>query len=192
MCVLWGCFVSVAADFRPPQTLRPQGDQRDRPTWLLICARSCCDREAASCHDLRSCGSHSKRLSEHLLGAKNRCSRRRNRHFGGGLCRRWSAFSYQYELTRSTALILLRRLMMEGILRPLSCVIPSILLLPFWRRRTMLPLSPIWIVIWTLATLGSAWVVGLTSAERRGPERNCPPAAILAESAGIVFLSPFS
>jgi O-antigen/teichoic acid export membrane protein len=75
-------------------------------------------------------------------------------------------FLISMKLTRSTALIPLRRLMMEGVLRPLSCVIPSILLLPFWRRLTMLPLSPILIVIWTLATLGTAWVVGLTSAER--------------------------
>jgi O-antigen/teichoic acid export membrane protein len=76
-------------------------------------------------------------------------------------------FLISMKLTRATALIPRRRLMVEGILRPLLCVIPSILLLSFWRRFAMLPLSPFWIVIWTLATLATAWLTGLTSAERR-------------------------
>jgi len=76
-------------------------------------------------------------------------------------------FLISMKLTRSTVLIPRRRLMVEGILRPLLCVIPSILLLSSWRRFAMLPLSPFWMVIWALATLGTAWLIGLTSAERR-------------------------
>jgi O-antigen/teichoic acid export membrane protein len=75
-------------------------------------------------------------------------------------------FFVSMKLTRSTAFIPRRRLIVEGVLRPLLCVIPSILLLPFWRRLAMLPLSPPLIVIWTLATLGTVWLTGLTSAER--------------------------
>jgi O-antigen/teichoic acid export membrane protein len=75
-------------------------------------------------------------------------------------------FFVSMRLTRSTALIPRRRLMLEGVLRPSLCVIPSILLLPFWRRLAMLPLSPLLMVIWTLATLGTSWFIGLTSSER--------------------------
>jgi O-antigen/teichoic acid export membrane protein len=71
-------------------------------------------------------------------------------------------------LTRSTISVSRLRFGVEGLLRPLLCIIPSILLLPYWRRLTMLPLSPFWIVIWALATLGTAWHIGLTSAERHG------------------------
>ena len=70
-------------------------------------------------------------------------------------------------LTRSIILMSRRRFVLEGILRPLLCVTPSILLFPFWRRYAMLPVSPPWIAVWILTTLAFAWLIGLTQAERR-------------------------
>ncbi len=71
------------------------------------------------------------------------------------------------KLTRSTILISRRTFLLEGLLRPLLCVIPSALLSPFWRRFVMLPMSPSLIALWAGSTLATAWLVGLTSTERR-------------------------
>jgi O-antigen/teichoic acid export membrane protein len=71
-------------------------------------------------------------------------------------------------LTRSTILVSRRRFMSEAVLRPLSCVIPSMLLFAFWRRFAMLPASLPWVVIWTFLTFGIAWIIGLKPVERRG------------------------
>jgi O-antigen/teichoic acid export membrane protein len=68
--------------------------------------------------------------------------------------------------TRSTIEISRRSFVLGGLLRPLSCVIPSILLVPFWKRIVMLPANPLWIAIWILSTLGLMWFVGLTTTER--------------------------
>jgi O-antigen/teichoic acid export membrane protein len=69
-------------------------------------------------------------------------------------------------LTRSTILLSRRVLLLQGLMRPLACVIPSLLLLPFWRRSSMLPANPSAIALWALTTLGIAWFVGLTWSER--------------------------
>jgi O-antigen/teichoic acid export membrane protein len=69
-------------------------------------------------------------------------------------------------LTRSTIQVSRRRFVSEAVLRPLSCVIPSMLLFPFWRRSTMLPAGLPWLVLWIFVTLGIAWIIGLNSAER--------------------------
>jgi O-antigen/teichoic acid export membrane protein len=71
-------------------------------------------------------------------------------------------------LTRSTILMLRRRFVLEAVLRPLSCVIPSIVLFPIWRRFAMLPASLPWLVPWAFFTFGTAWFIGLKSAERHG------------------------
>jgi O-antigen/teichoic acid export membrane protein len=54
----------------------------------------------------------------------------------------------------------------RGILRPLSCIVPSVLLFLAWRRSNVLLLSSSWLAVWILSTLGTAWFVGLTSIER--------------------------
>jgi O-antigen/teichoic acid export membrane protein len=72
--------------------------------------------------------------------------------------------------TRSTILIRLSRFLAQGILRPLLCVIPSLLLYPWWRRYAMLPASPLMIACWMLSTLVILWQLGL-SAEERGEFR---------------------
>lgn len=68
--------------------------------------------------------------------------------------------------TRATILMSRRRFVSEGLLRPLMCVIPSLLLLPFWKRSAVLQVKPLWIAIWTLATLAIAWFVGLSAQDR--------------------------
>jgi O-antigen/teichoic acid export membrane protein len=68
--------------------------------------------------------------------------------------------------THSTIAISRRRFLLAGLLRPLSCVIPSIALIPFWRHTTMLPASPFWVATWIVSTLSLMWFIGLTTAER--------------------------
>jgi O-antigen/teichoic acid export membrane protein len=72
------------------------------------------------------------------------------------------------KLTRATALISRPHLLLEGLLRPVSCLIPSLFLLPYWKTATMLAASPLWIATWFLATLAIAWFIGLRSRERQG------------------------
>jgi len=69
------------------------------------------------------------------------------------------------KLTRSTILISRRSFVLAGLLRPLLCIVPSMLLFAFWRKFSVTPSVPL-IVIWTFVTAGIAWLVGLTSTER--------------------------
>ena len=70
--------------------------------------------------------------------------------------------------TYMTILLSRRRFVLEAVLRPLSCVIPSMLLLPFWKRFVVLPAPLPLLVLWILFTCTTAWLVGLKSAERGG------------------------
>jgi len=72
------------------------------------------------------------------------------------------------KFTHSTISMPRRRLILVGFLQPLSCVLPTILLLPFWKRSSMLPASVPLIVVWCVATSAIGWFVGLTFAERNG------------------------
>ena len=76
-------------------------------------------------------------------------------------------FAVSMKLTRSAILMSRRRFVSEGLLRPLLCTVPSLLLLPFWRRSTMLPVNPSWIAIWTLVTLAIAWFFGLNAEDKK-------------------------
>jgi O-antigen/teichoic acid export membrane protein len=76
--------------------------------------------------------------------------------------------SVSIKFTHSTIAMSRRRLILVGFLQPLSCVVPSILLLPFWREYSMLPARIPLIVVWCVATIAIAWLVGLTSSERNG------------------------
>jgi len=70
------------------------------------------------------------------------------------------------KLSRSTISMSRRRFVSSGLLRPLLCVIPSTLLIPFWIEPSMLPIGIPMIVISFLATAAIGWLVGLTTAER--------------------------
>jgi O-antigen/teichoic acid export membrane protein len=70
-------------------------------------------------------------------------------------------------MTMFTILLSRRRFVLEAVFRPLSCVLPSILLLPFWRRLVMLPARLPWLIIWIFFTCTIAWLIGLKSVERR-------------------------
>jgi O-antigen/teichoic acid export membrane protein len=58
------------------------------------------------------------------------------------------------------------RFVVQGLLRPLLIVIPSLLLYPFWRRLDILPAQPGILVIWAAVTALIAWRVVLTAEDR--------------------------
>lgn len=70
------------------------------------------------------------------------------------------------KLTRATITMSRRAFVFQGLLRPLLCVIPAVLLLPFWKTSVMLPVKPSLMGVWVFATLAIAWLVGLTAAEK--------------------------
>ena len=69
--------------------------------------------------------------------------------------------------TQSAIAIQRTSFVMQGIVRPLLCTIPSLLLIPAWNRFAMLPWSIPWLVIWSATTLLIAWQVALTETDRR-------------------------
>jgi O-antigen/teichoic acid export membrane protein len=70
------------------------------------------------------------------------------------------------KLTSATISISRRDFAMEGLLRPLLCVAPSILLFTKWTTSTTLPASPRWLAAWAVSTLAIAWLFGLTREEK--------------------------
>jgi O-antigen/teichoic acid export membrane protein len=76
-------------------------------------------------------------------------------------------FGVSMTLTKSTALISRRRLICSGILRALSCLIPSILFFPFWITSPTNTTSLPWIAVLTVTTLAITWRNGLLPDERR-------------------------
>jgi len=70
--------------------------------------------------------------------------------------------------TRSTILIPRRHFVVAGLLRPLLMATPSLLLLPFWKPRQMLPARPVLLAAWLVATTATAWMIALNADERRG------------------------
>jgi O-antigen/teichoic acid export membrane protein len=73
--------------------------------------------------------------------------------------------------TRSTILIQRRRFVLVGLLRPLLCVTPSLLLSPFWRRNAILPANPAVLIVGFALTITIAWTIGLTADERAQSKR---------------------
>lgn len=73
--------------------------------------------------------------------------------------------------TRAAISMSRRLFVREGLLRPSLCVLPSFLLFPAWKSYTMLPLSPFWLAVWAVSTLGIAWFFGITAGERSGLRR---------------------
>jgi O-antigen/teichoic acid export membrane protein len=70
-------------------------------------------------------------------------------------------------LTRATVSFERSRLVLDGILRPLSCTLPSLLLIPFLRRNQMVPARPALLMGWLLLTAGMLWLIGLEAIERQ-------------------------
>jgi O-antigen/teichoic acid export membrane protein len=68
--------------------------------------------------------------------------------------------------TQSTISISRRSFVVEGLLRPLSCIIPALLLLPLLRTSSATPVNFLAILACILITVGVAWFSGLTSKER--------------------------
>jgi O-antigen/teichoic acid export membrane protein len=69
--------------------------------------------------------------------------------------------------TQPTILMSRWRFLVQGVLRPLLILMPSLLLYPFWRKLNMLPLPPALLAVWTVATAAIAWWVALTAEDRQ-------------------------
>jgi O-antigen/teichoic acid export membrane protein len=68
--------------------------------------------------------------------------------------------------TQSAIAFSRRHFVVQGLLRPMLCIVPSLLLLPAWNRFAMLPWSVPLLAFWVAATLLIVWRVGLTQADR--------------------------
>jgi O-antigen/teichoic acid export membrane protein len=69
--------------------------------------------------------------------------------------------------TQTAILIRRSRFLLQGLLRPLLMVIPSLLLYPFWRRLNLLPAEPAALALWGAVTAAIAWWAVLTLEDRR-------------------------
>jgi O-antigen/teichoic acid export membrane protein len=69
--------------------------------------------------------------------------------------------------TQSAITFQRRRYVLQGLLRSFLVVVPALLLYPFWKRDSMLPVQPVLLAIWILVTLAIAWWVVLTAADRK-------------------------
>jgi O-antigen/teichoic acid export membrane protein len=70
-------------------------------------------------------------------------------------------------LTQAAIHIQRSRFVLQGLLRPLLIIAPSLFLYPFWRRLNMLPADPAVLAAWAAATAAIAWWVVLTAEDRR-------------------------
>ncbi|MBS1804113.1 MAG: polysaccharide biosynthesis C-terminal domain-containing protein [Acidobacteria bacterium] len=68
--------------------------------------------------------------------------------------------------TRSAILIHRPQFLMQGLLRPLVCILPSLVLLPFWRRYALVPAPLPALLAWAVATVALALLLGLKQSER--------------------------
>jgi O-antigen/teichoic acid export membrane protein len=59
----------------------------------------------------------------------------------------------------------------QGLLRPLACILPLLLLIPSWTPNSTLPAHPFPLAMWLVATLLIAYLFGLTSADRQTAHR---------------------
>jgi O-antigen/teichoic acid export membrane protein len=72
--------------------------------------------------------------------------------------------------TQATIQIPRPRFLLQGVLRPLLILTPSMLAYPFWRKLSMLPAQPAILALWVLATVVVGWWVVLTADDRREAE----------------------
>ena len=69
-------------------------------------------------------------------------------------------------LTSATVAISRRRFIWDGLLRPLLCVVPTVLLFPEWRHFELIPSALYWLAAWVVSTISIAWLTGLTHGDR--------------------------
>ncbi len=70
-------------------------------------------------------------------------------------------------LTRTTISIHRWRFVSQGVLYPLLCATPSLLLLPIWKKPVTVTALSFWGVIWAAASIFIIWFVGVTASERQ-------------------------
>jgi O-antigen/teichoic acid export membrane protein len=58
------------------------------------------------------------------------------------------------------------RFVLRSLLQPLSCLVPSLLLYPFWKKFAMIPANPALLATWAILTVAIAWAIGLTPEDR--------------------------
>jgi O-antigen/teichoic acid export membrane protein len=75
-------------------------------------------------------------------------------------------FVVSMRLTKPTVSFERQRLLMQGLLRPLACILPSLLLYPYWERRQMIASNSPLLVVWFVCTAAIAWTIGLKAVER--------------------------
>ena len=73
--------------------------------------------------------------------------------------------------TRSAIYLSRWRYVRQGLLRPLTCILPLLLLIPSWTSNSMLPARRIPLACWFLSTLLIAYLVGLTPSDRQAFQR---------------------
>jgi len=71
------------------------------------------------------------------------------------------------DLARATVLLARSRFVLQGMLRPLLCIVPALLLYPFWRRTEIVPAAPVVLIGWFVLTAAIIWAIGLNSADRQ-------------------------
>ncbi len=71
------------------------------------------------------------------------------------------------DLTKATVLLARSRFLLQGMLRPMVCIVPAVLLYPFWRRSEILPASPVALISWLVLTLAIIWIIGLNDSDRQ-------------------------
>jgi O-antigen/teichoic acid export membrane protein len=69
-------------------------------------------------------------------------------------------------LTRSVAQIRRTAFLIRGLLWPAVCLLPFLLLLPWWRPNVLLPWPPLWMAGAALASVAMAWYLALNTDER--------------------------
>jgi O-antigen/teichoic acid export membrane protein len=68
--------------------------------------------------------------------------------------------------TQSAIALSRRQFIVQGLLRPLLCITPSLLLVPTWNRFAMLPWSIPLLALWAVGTLLIVWRISLTDEDR--------------------------
>lgn len=69
-------------------------------------------------------------------------------------------------LTQSSIALSRRRFLLQGIFRPLLCVVPAVILIPMWKKFDVFPIGVPWMLSGAVACICVAWFVGLTGEER--------------------------